>query len=69
MKIDKCEFDARTETRSTGGLMPGIFSQDVGFRFKVNIHATDPKEIDEMLTLFNKAAADFNETWNAEKKK
>ena len=69
MDIKKCEFDCPVKDRKMlGGLHDRMFNQDVGFRFEVNVKTTDPKEIQEMLQLFNKAAADFNETWHKEPK-
>jgi hypothetical protein len=63
VEIKKCEFDHPAREKSSTGLYPGIFSEDVGFRFQVNVKVTDPKDVEEMLELFNRAAADFNDTW------
>ncbi|HXY79540.1 MAG TPA: hypothetical protein VEI08_02770 [Candidatus Bathyarchaeia archaeon] len=68
MDIKECEFDQPKKPISSTGLRPKMFNQDVGFRFAANVRAADPKEIDKMLHLFNKAAADFNAAWEAEKK-
>jgi hypothetical protein len=63
MDIKKCEFDQPVEKMSSTGLYKGMFNEDVGFRFEVDLKVTDPKEVEEMLKLFNRTAADFNETW------
>jgi len=63
MEIKKCEFDAPIEKLSSTGLHPKMFNQDVGFRFEVDIKVTDRKEIEEMLTLFERETEDFKETW------
>lgn len=63
MEIKKCEFDHPVERKSSTGVYSGMFNEDVGFRFQVRVRVTDPKDVKEMLNLFNKAAADFNDTW------
>src|SRR5579864_6027144 len=40
MKIKECEFDCPVEKRSSTGLHKGMFNEDVGFRFEVEINGT-----------------------------
>jgi hypothetical protein len=63
MEIKKCEFDCPVEKRSSTGLHKGMFNEDVGFRFEVEIKGTDQKDIEDMLKLFEQTATDFKETW------
>jgi hypothetical protein len=66
LDIKKCDFTAGPSIVKSTSLMPGMFNQDISFNFLVNVHVTDHKDLEEMLSLFNKAAADFNETWKKE---
>jgi hypothetical protein len=63
IRIKKCEFTEPVEKRSSTGLHKGMFNEDVAFRFEVEIEGTDRKHIEEMLNLFDRAAAGFKETW------
>ena len=63
MKIVKCAFTQPVEKRSSTALYPGMFNEKVSLAFEVEIDSTKRKHIEEMLTLFEKAAADFKETW------
>jgi len=63
MKIKKCAFDERSKLVSSTGIHDGMFNQDVGFRFEVDIKVTDRKDIEAMLKLFDEAATGFKETW------
>jgi hypothetical protein len=64
METKQCEFDGPDEKRRSTGLYPGMFNEDVGFRFLVDVKVTDRKDVEEMLKLFEKATTDFKETWN-----
>lgn len=63
MKIAKCPFTQPVEKHSSTGLYPGMFNEKVSFEFEVEIESTKLRHIEEMLALFEKAAADFKETW------
>jgi len=63
MESKKCGFDRPTEHKSSSGLHPGMFNQDVSFQFEVNVKTTDLKDVQAMLDLFNRTAASFNEAW------
>ena len=63
MDIKECEFDDVDGKKISTGLMPRMFNQDVGFRFKVNVKTTDRKEVEAMLKLFEQATTGFKETW------
>jgi hypothetical protein len=63
MEIKTCEFDCPVEKRSSTGIHKGMFNEDVGFRFAVEIKGTDRKDIEDMLKLFERTATDFKETW------
>jgi hypothetical protein len=63
VEIKMCEFDQPVKGKVSTGIYEGMFNQDVGFRFQVNVKVTDRKDIEEMLELFNRAVADFNDVW------
>lgn len=63
MEIKQCEFDLPVENRRSTGFYRGMFNEDVGFRFLVDVKTTDRKELEEMLKLFERATADFKEAW------
>ena len=63
MDIKQCEFDAPVEKRSSTGIYEGMFNENVGFRFEVEIDSTKRKHVEEMLNRFEKMANDFKETW------
>jgi hypothetical protein len=63
MKIVKCKFTQPVEKRSSTGLYPGMFNENVSLEFEVEINSTKREHIEEMLNLFERAAADFKETW------
>jgi hypothetical protein len=65
METSKCEFDLPIEHRSSTGLHPGMFDQDVGFRFEVNVKTTEPDDVKTMLDAFKKATADFLDAWGS----
>lgn len=63
MKIVRCEFTRPVEKRSSTGLYRGMFNENVRLEFEVEVDSTKRKDIEEMLTLFEKTTADFKETW------
>jgi hypothetical protein len=55
-----CKFDVPVAKHSIGGLMPGMFDNDLTFTFKAkDVHVTDPNEIDKMLWDLDIFVADF----------
>jgi len=63
METKQCEFDEPLENRTSTGLYPGMFNEDVGFRFLVDVKVTDRKDVESMLKLFEQATTNFKETW------
>jgi hypothetical protein len=63
MQIKHCEFDQPVEKRSSTALYSGMFNEDVGFRFLVDVKVTDRQDVESMLKLFERATTDFKEVW------
>jgi glucan biosynthesis protein len=63
MEIKQCEFDQPVEKRSSTGFYKGMFNEDVGFRFLVDVKVTDRKDVESRLKLFELATTSFKETW------
>jgi hypothetical protein len=56
----KCGFSEPRVIASTTGLMPGMFNDDLTFKFEAkNVHVTDRAEIDKMLADLDLCVADF----------
>lgn len=55
-----CEFNEPSVKHSIGGIMPGMFDDDIKFTFEArDVHITDPAEIEKMLADFDKCADGF----------
>ena len=63
MEIKKCQFDQPVEKRYSTGLYKGMFNEDVTFQFEVDVKVTDRKDLESMLTLFERATTDFKAVW------
>jgi hypothetical protein len=63
MKIKKCEFTGPVTERRSTVLHEGMFDEDVRFCFEVEIKGTDPRQIGDMLKLFEQSSSSFLETW------
>jgi hypothetical protein len=65
MEIKAAEFDSPITNRTSSGIHEKMFNQDVGFRFLVDVKYTDRKDLESMMKLFDKMAADFKKDWQA----
>jgi hypothetical protein len=61
--VTSCKFDVPVAKHPIGGLMPGMFQNDLTFTFKAkDVHVTDPKQIDKMLADLDLFVADFKKS-------
>lgn len=57
-------FNERKVITNSGGLMPGMFDDDLKFTFEANdVHATDPKELAKMFAELDLAVSEVKKSW------
>jgi hypothetical protein len=58
------KIDEPTTLKSTTGLYPDIFNDDLTFTFEAkNFHTTDPKEVEEVFADLDSAVIEVKKSW------